>query len=138
MTEIQNHSVFSEEKKNLFWTVCIPIRIALVVLVYNRIFPNVFVAIGLACIGISFFTVYVFKLRMNAPESSRTTTWWHEYRVYHGALYILAAILSLFDQRLAAIPLLIDVILGISLQIFANNGWHDFNFVRRSRQTLLL
>ena len=131
MTEIQNHSVFSEQKKNLFWTVCIPIRIALAVLVYTRIFPNVFVVVGLACIGISFITVYSFKLRMNAPESSRTTTWWHEYRVYHGALYILAAILSLFDQRLAAIPLLIDVILGISLQIFVNDGWHDFNFLQR-------
>ena len=122
MTEIQNHSVFSEQKKNLFWTVCIPIRIALVVLVYTCIFPNILVAVGLACIGISFITVYALKLRMNAPESSRTTTWWHEYRVYHGALYILAAIFSLFDQRLAAIPLVIDVILGISLQIFANDG----------------
>ena len=138
MTEIQNHSVFSEQKKNLFWTVCIPIRIALVVLVYTRIFTNFLVAIGLACIGISFITVYAFKLRMNAPESSRTTTWWHKYRVYHGALYILSSILCLFDQRFAAIPLVIDVILGISLQIFANNGWYDFIFVRHSRQTLLL
>ena len=105
---------------------------------HTRIFPNIFIAIGLARIGISFMTVKTFKIKMNAPETSRPTTWWHEYRVYHGALYILADVLSLFGQRFAAIPLVTDVIIGISLHIFANNGRYDFSFLRRSWQTRLL
>jgi hypothetical protein len=73
-------------------------------------------------VGISFLKVYALNLRMNAPESSRPTTWWHEFRVYHGVLFVIAAAISLYDQRFAAIPLASDVIVGILLQNFVNEG----------------
>lgn len=104
--------------KTLFWTVCIPIRIAIAVIVYASILPKLLVAIWLACIGVGFLTIYTFRLRMHAPESSTPTTWWHEYRIYHGILYVLAAVSSLFDQRLAGPFLVIDVLLGGVLSLY--------------------
>ena len=54
--------------------------------------------------------LYFIKGRMNAPEGGGTT-WWANYRLIHGLLYICASIYLLQEERLAWIPLTMDVLL---------------------------
>jgi len=67
-------------------------------------------------IGISFLYLYFNNLRLQAPEGGGIT-WWANFRLLHGALYLVAAQYSLKKQRIGWIPLTMDVILGLLLFI---------------------
>ena len=67
-------------------------------------------------IGTSFLYLYVTNGRLNAPEGGGVT-WWADYRLIHGLLYLCASIYLLQKQRLAWIPLTMDVLLGLILFI---------------------
>jgi hypothetical protein len=62
--------------------------------------------------GINFLLLYFFNLRLNAPEAGGKT-WWTNLRLFHGLLYICAAIYSLNMDKFASVPLVIDVVIGI-------------------------
>ena len=67
-------------------------------------------------IGTTMLYLYFIKGRMNAPEGGGTT-WWANYRLIHGLLYICASIYLFQEDRLAWIPLTMDVLLGLILFI---------------------
>lgn len=64
-------------------------------------------------IGSAFIYLYMFKLRMNAPEGGGKT-WWNYARPLHGLLYVLASILLITGDRVnAAYLLFADVFFGL-------------------------
>lgn len=99
----------------LFLFGCIPARLALCLLAYNLNKKNLpYLGILLALIGISFLYLFFTKSRMNAPEANGET-WWANYRLIHGMLYITASIYALRGENITWIPLLIDVSFGLVL-----------------------
>ena len=72
-------------------------------------------------ISSSFLYLYFTDGRLNAPEGGGIT-WWVNFRLIHGVLYLAAAIYLLKRERFAWIPLALDTLLGLLL--FLN--YHKF------------
>jgi hypothetical protein len=101
----------------LFIIGCIPIRLLLVWLTYNlniKYLP--ILGLLLFIIGFGFGFLYFGNLRLTAPEAGGKT-WWHNYRLIHGMLYLTASIYAFQGKNTAWIPLLFDVLLGIMVSI---------------------
>lgn len=70
------------------------------------------------CISVGFLYLYFTNERLNATEAGGKT-WWHNFRLLHGLLYLCASIYVLWNInnidliRYASIPLVIDVIIGL-------------------------
>ena len=102
----------------LFFGVCIPIRLLLVYLASTINKNNFrFFGIFLLVIALGFLYLYFANKRLNAAEATGGVTWWSEYRLLHGLLYLCAAIYAFQGKNTAWIPLLIDVGLGVSLKV---------------------
>ena len=102
----------------LFLLACIPTRIIISLIpLYIDTSYLPYYGIILLLISIGFLYLYFNNLRLNAPEAGGTT-WWAEYRIIHGLLYLTAAIYALQEKRLALIPLAIDVTLVLVLFLF--------------------
>ena len=102
---------------NYFLLGCIPARILIALIpVYIYIEWLHYYSILLFAIAFSFLFLFFFNLRQHAFEAGGIT-WWANYRIIHGLLYLSAAILAFKKNRLAWIPLAIDVFIGLSLFI---------------------
>jgi hypothetical protein len=110
---------FLENNKSILYFLlgCIPIRILIAVL------PNIidktylfYYSFVLLSLAIGFLYLYFNNLRLNAFEAGGNT-WWSEYRLIHGMLYLIAAIYAYQMKSIAGIPLTIDVIFGFILFI---------------------
>ena len=103
-----------EQRKSYFIYGCIPVRILLAASLF--VAPEArltVVSTILSAIGVSFAVLYMFKLRMNAPEGGGKT-WWNYFRPLHAVLYLLAAhFLLTGNRRYASMVLIIDVIVGM-------------------------
>ena len=76
----------------------------------------IWIAIPTLLIGVSFWIIYLFRLRMKAMEAGgKEKTFWHHVRPIHGTLYIVFAILAFRKKREAWIVLAIDVMLGFTV-----------------------
>ena len=64
--------------------------------------------------GVSFLYLYFVNGRLNAPEGGGVT-WWASYRLLHGLLYVAASIYLFKKQRIAWLPLTMDVLLGLGV-----------------------
>ena len=60
---------------------------------------------------------------MNAPEAGGKT-WWANYRIIHGLLYLIAAWYAFNKQQIAYAPLSLDVCIGLGL--FLNKHYLHF------------
>ena len=107
----------------LFLLACIPMRIFLawistkIPVQYLGIFATLLLAMSLG-----FLFLYFTKGRQVAPEAGGVT-WWADYRLLIGLLYLSAAIYAFQGRNdLVWVPLTMDVIFG--LVIFAVN--HKF------------
>lgn len=97
----------------LFLLACVPIRLLLVW--GSTKVPLVPLAIVLLVMSLSFLYLYFTNGRQQAPEAGGVT-WWANYRLIIGLLYLAAAIYAFQGRRdLVWIPLLIDVMFGIVL-----------------------
>lgn len=98
--------------KLLFLIACIPSRILLAFLAYylKGIYLQLFGLI-LLLLSASFFYLFFTNKRLKAFEAGGKT-WWHKLRPIHGSLYLVAGLLCLTKSNYAAIPILLDVILG--------------------------
>lgn len=98
----------------LFALLCIPMR--LFIAWYSTRVPNLqLYGLVLLAIALSFLYLYFTGGRMQAPEAGGAT-WWAQYRLIIGALYLVAAIFALQGKRsLVKYPLLMDVALGVFL-----------------------
>ena len=110
-----------------FLFLCIPARIILAL--GSQFIPNeylVYYGILLAIIGLSFLYLFITNSRLYSPEAGGKT-WWSQYRILIGLLYITAAVYAFQGKRnLIWVPLAIDIIFGII--IF---GIHHLNVIKK-------
>jgi hypothetical protein len=97
-----------------FLVFCIPARILLAL--GSKYVPDKYLdlyAFILLSIGLSFLNAFFTNSRLNAPEAGGIT-WWAQYRLIIGSLYICAAIYAFKGRRdLIWVPLVIDIIFGL-------------------------
>jgi hypothetical protein len=103
--------------QKLFIFGCIPVRILLAYFT-KQLSPDKLKILGfvLLVVGSGFLYLYFTKGRMNAPEAGGVT-WWNQFRIVHGSLYLTAAILAIKGNSNAWVPLAIDVIVGIIVSV---------------------
>lgn len=103
-----------QQRFGAFLLGCIPMRIVLAILpLYLDESWLPYYGVVLFAISMSFLYLYFGKLRLNAFESGGKT-WWSEYRIIHGLLYLAAAIYAFQKKRTAYLPLSIDTVLGLA------------------------
>ena len=97
-----------------FLLFCIPARI--LIAMGSQFIPDsylMFYAGFLLLIGLSFIYLFFTNTRLDAPEAGGKT-WWANYRIIIGALYIAAAVYAFQGKRdLIWIPLAMDILFGI-------------------------
>jgi hypothetical protein len=102
----------------LFLLLCIPARL-LIAWGASRV-PTKYMmmyAFGLLAIALGFLYLFFTKGRQMAPEAGGVT-WWANYRLIIGLLYLAAAIYLFQGRRdLAWIPIVIDTSFGLMLFI---------------------
>lgn len=101
-----------------FISLCIPLRIIISLLpLYMP--ENYLFYMGLITLIPSFVFLYLyfFNKRLNAFEAGGKT-WWSNLRLIHGLLYLCASIYLLQSKRLAFIPFIADVIIGLLSFLF--------------------
>lgn len=96
----------------LFLFACIPARLLLAW--YSTKVPNLTIfGLLLLLMALSFLYLYFTNSRLQAPEAGGAT-WWANYRLIIGLLYLAAAVYALQGKRdLVKYPLLIDVLFGL-------------------------
>ena len=100
---------------NYFLVGCIPVRAVLTIIpLYIDKSMLFYYGLVLAAISTSFLYLYFANERLNAFEAGGHT-WWADFRLLHGLLYLCAAIYSLQGHRIAWLPLFVDTLLGITL-----------------------
>lgn len=107
-----------EKRYLLFLLGCIPLRIIIAIIplyIDTKFLP--YYGLILSLFAIAFFVLYFKQLRMKAFEGGGDT-WWADFRILHGLLYLCAAIYSFQEKILASVPLLMDAILGLVLFIY--------------------
>jgi hypothetical protein len=115
-----------KERILLFLLLCIPIRLFLAFLGYRlkdvklRIF-----GIVMLVIGFSFLYLFLAKKRLDAQEGGGKT-WWSKYRIVHSIFYIIAGVLAIKNINYCWIPLVLDVIFGMTIFIIQHYKNGDF------------
>ena len=69
--------------------------------------------------------LYITNKRLDAPEGGGVT-WWSKYRIVHAILYITAGALAIGNISYHWIPLLIDIIFGLTIFIIRHKQNGDF------------
>lgn len=96
---------------------CIPTRIIIALIpLYIKTEWLSYYSIVLFAIAFSFLFLYFFNMRQKAFEAGGLT-WWANYRIIHGLLYLTAAIYAFNKDLTAWIPLALDALIGLSLFI---------------------
>lgn len=98
---LERRGVSIENRRTLFYSVCIPIRILLALSILVTPTPIVFLG--------AIFIAYV-------NFSSRGVVRWN--RSVHGFFSALIAVISLFSKRLALVAALCDIVYGASTLTF--------------------
>lgn len=97
---------------------CMPARILLSILpAYIDKDLLFYYGIVLFIISLSFLYLYFSDLRLNAFEAGGYT-WWANFRIIHGLLYMAGAIYSFQGLTIAWIPITIDTLLGLILFLY--------------------
>ena len=104
-----------QKRLMLFLLLCIPVRILLVYIVKNasKNYLPYLALIGFLISG-GFIVIYLFDYRKTGAEVFGDKIWWNDLRPVHGCLYLLFALLAYKKNKYAWIPLLIDVIIGLT------------------------
>lgn len=108
--------MLSENKSILYFLLgCMPVRIILTLLpLYINKEWLFYYGLVLTAIAGSFLYLYFADARLNAFEAGGNT-WWANFRLLHGLLYLCAAIYSFQGLQIAWLPLSIDTFLGLAL-----------------------
>lgn len=105
----------------LFVLACIPSRVLLLTISsYLDEKKLRYYSYIILLIGLSFLYLYFGNKRLNALEGGGET-WWHNYRLIHGILFISSFIyINQNKKDMAKIPLMLDVLFSIILFISKN------------------
>ena len=105
----------------LFFLLCIPLRALAAGVAYKYSMKPVTAVLAVAYLlgGLQMMRLWLFNMRMNAPEAGGET-WWNGLRPYHSILYILFAMAVVKGGNArthAYIFLVADVLLGVAAWI---------------------
>jgi len=98
-----------------FLLACIPSRLILasIPLLLTKYNINTkYYAIITLPIALAFLYLYFANGRMNASEGGGIT-WWSDYRLIHGMLFLTASIFLLDNNNLSSLVLLVDTLIGL-------------------------
>ena len=105
-----------------FLLACLPLRACLAYAAWRLPPAGLRVyALLLLAVGAAFAYLYFAGARLAAPEGGGIT-WWAPYRLMHAALYLTAAAYAAQGSSVAALPLAIDVALGLALWLAKRSG----------------
>ncbi len=96
------------------FVICIIVRIALVVaacMLPTRLLPYMGALALLPAAGFAY--IYANGLRKTGVEVGGGRIWWDNLRPIHATLYAAFAVMALCKLRVAFVPLLIDVLIGL-------------------------
>ena len=111
----------------LFLFGCIPTRLAFAAAAaYSPISYLPYLGLISLMISIGFLYLYFSGKRTTGPETQGAPIWWMPFRIIHGLLYLLFALLAFNKVKNAYIVLLIDTFIGLLL--FINNHKSHLGF----------
>jgi hypothetical protein len=97
---------------------CIPARILIMLIaMYLRKDDLPYYGVLLLGPAIGFLYLYFTNSRLKAQEAGGHT-WWKNIRIFHGLLYLAAAVMAFTKNRLTWIPLAIDVVFGVGAFLY--------------------
>ena len=109
-----------------FLLLCIPARLFLTFLAYKLTDKKLQIfGIFILLIGLCFLYLYFGKKRLDAPEGGGNT-WWSKYRIVHSIFYMAAGALAIEGNICCWIPLMLDVIFGLTIFIIQHRDNGDF------------
>ena len=110
--------MLSEKKRKLFFVLlCIPVRLLLsAVPLYLKSSYLPYFGLVIGIMGGNMLFLFLNNMRMNAYEGGGKT-WWANYRLLHGLLYVVASALAFKQENTAWIPLFIDALIGLILHV---------------------
>lgn len=94
-----------------YFVLCIIVRL-LFALFTKKYTNNKIISLITFIMSLSFFILFFFDLRLNAPEANNIT-WWNSLRPIHGVLYLLFFMYYYKNYDFAWYFLLADTILGV-------------------------
>ena len=99
----------------LFLGVCIVLRSVLAYAAYRLPSTTVYyMAFPALVIGASMILLFLTGWRKTGVEVNNERIWWNPIRPVHGMLYLAFAYLALMQHPLAYVPLVIDVVFGLT------------------------
>ena len=109
----------SLKRSLLFILLCIPSRIGLAFLPnYLSDKNKKYYSYLILVISLGFLYLYFSNRRLNAVEGGGVT-WWHNYRLIHGMLYLTSFIYLYQNNKYSQLPLLIDILFSSLLYLFS-------------------
>ena len=122
----------------LFLFICLGLRSALTylssILSSENLFYLGFLTLTLA---IGFLYLFISKTRLNAGEAGGNT-WWHNFRLVHGLLYLLFSIMAFMKNKNSWMILMADTILGFVLflcyRVFNFNPFNLFIEIKNKNE----
>jgi hypothetical protein len=98
----------------LFLIGCIGIRLIFVIIA-KKLSKNLqLAALPALLVAIGFMYIWLFDARKSGPEVFGDRIWWNSLRPFHASMYAIFAIMAYTNNEWAWVPLLIDVIIGLS------------------------
>lgn len=101
-------------RTKLFYFGCVPARVAISVIILLGVNPKVG-PISIFGILTAFMAIGFFINHYNHKKTGffGGNAWWHEFRPFHGGIWLLISTLLFFNVQYAGILVLYDVIPGI-------------------------
>lgn len=100
------------------WYICVIFRLLFSIIVYENIISVDVIKYVLLCISLGFF-YRSFTGSNNEIQFSRV--FWHEVRIFHGVIFLLATIFSFYGKYgYSGFLILLDIIFSMSYRIIRN------------------
>lgn len=111
----------------LFLFGCIAVR-SLFVIIAKNVNKKYLPSLGLLALlpAIGFLTIYFGGYRKTGGEVFGNKIWWNELRPVHASLYLMFAYLAFNKSDIAYVPLLIDVIIGLTVFLIYHGSIGSF------------
>jgi hypothetical protein len=97
--------------KLLFLLGCIPTRLFFVWIAKK--YPNKWYSILGAIMAIAWMYLFIFNKRQTGLEVNGGKIWWAKIRPLHALMYAIFAYMAYTQMKLAWVPLLLDVMIGL-------------------------
>ena len=101
-------------KKKLFYSGCVPARVAIATVLIFGINPMVSGVSIFGCIALLMsLGFFINHCRHKKVGIFGGEVWWHDFRPFHAGIWLIVGILLFFDVQYAGILVLYDLIPGI-------------------------